>query len=266
METKELVGLSSSRPTNLPQMSRLERNNSLLTEVCRQQDLVKQKEGWCNYDAMTRYYIVFLGLPLAISLFYAIAILFPPEAREKVSALLWTDGALTRNDDGDISLCPRESICSTGIFQIFLISISRLTAFASYVFMAQTFFSKMHCSIHALSTTHIATMIPFPTLHDVHRFTGKCYGVLALLHTITHIIRWAIRKDLDLLGSTVGLSGVIGILCILSTILSMSPLAKRFDIFTFELRFLTHWVFFSGLILALCFHTPRCRIITMLFW
>lgn len=87
------------------------------------------------------------------------------------------------------------------------------------------------------------------------------------MHGITHIIRWIIRKDLSLFGTAVGLSGVIGILCITTTIVSMSSVAKKMkEMLKFEMRLATRWISFSGLMLATCFHTPRCRIITIIFW
>lgn len=55
------------------------------------------------------------------------------------------------------------------------IAVSRLTAFASYIFMAHTFLSKIHCTAHALSTTYyISSFIPFTRLHHIHKLSGKC--------------------------------------------------------------------------------------------
>ena len=220
----------------------------------------------CSWNSMTRFYLQFVIVPVAVVIIYAIAILFPPGARAKVPMLLYTEGALTQTEDGVPFLCPRAAICSEGILQIVLIGISRLTAFASYVFMGHTFLSKMHCTIHALSTTYLGTLIPFPRLHNVHKMTGRWYGGLILVHTITHIIRWIIRRDMSLLIDThVGISGLVGVVCIVMIITIMSPWTRKKDFLTFERRITVHWIFTLCLVLAMAFHSPRCRVITFVF-
>jgi len=90
-------------------------------------------------------------VPMFISLWYSAAILFPPEARKgKLSFILWTEGSLVNNVDGKPSICPRVSICSEGIFQLILIALARLSAFASYVTMGITFATKMHSTVSLL--------------------------------------------------------------------------------------------------------------------
>ena len=246
--TRALVGATESiRNTN--------RKSSLLLE-----EAEKRREPM---PVMTKFYLIFIAAPIFIAVMYAIAILFLPGTREHVPYLLWTEGAL-KVENGKPILCPRESICSEGIFQVFLISISRLTAFISYVVMGSTFLSKMHCSIHALSVSYVGTIIPFSHLHSVHKNTGKMFALLAVIHTVTHFIRWIVRGDMNLTGSRVGVSGVIAILSMVTVVWSMSSLAKSRSFMNFEKRFSTHWLFLL-LAIALCFHTPRCRIITLTF-
>ena len=245
-------------------MTRRSSLGSVAEEINRQQKNVEQHDC-CS--ATNAFYIKFFALPICILLIYAIAILFPPEARAKVPALLWTDGALVGkgvNNAGEVRLCPYESICSDGILQIILIAMSRFTAFASYALMGQTFLTKMHCTIHALSTSYVGTIVPLAKLQTVHKNAGKWYAMLAVLHTVTHTIRWIIRGDLRLLGTGVGISGVGGIICILLTIGSMT-LAKKIKRLTFEMRLNAHWTFMILLNLALCFHSPRCRNIVLTF-
>jgi hypothetical protein len=228
----------------------------------------RRRWSWptCSWNSMTRFYLQFVIIPVAVCIIYAIAILFPPGARAKVPMLLYTKGALTQTEDGVPILCPRAAICSEGILQIVLIGISRLTAFASYVFTAHTFLSKMHCTSHALSTTYLGTLIPFPRLHNVHKVTGRWYGGLILVHTIAHIIRWIIRRDMSLLIDTpVGISGLVGVVCIVMIITIMSPWARKKDLLTFERRITAHWIFTLCLVLAMAFHSPRCGIITFVF-
>lgn len=224
-----------------------------------------------------RFYILHIYIPLFIAVYYATHILFPPGVREKVPFFIWSDGELVYTEDtsssGDsdviASICPRESICSEGWFQILLIAISRLTAFASYVFMAHTFLSKCHSISHALSVTYASTQIPFTRMHIVHKFAGRMYALLAVLHTIGHFIRWIVRKDFVQMTfcTQVGLSGLIAILAMGLTILIMSQVAKNKEKWNwaFEMRFTLHWVGFWILFLALCFHTKRCRILTCIF-
>lgn len=222
-----------------------------------------------------RFYILYIYVPLFIAVYYATHILFPPGVREKVPFFIWSDGELVYTEDtsssGDVvaSICPRESICSDGWFQILLIAISRLTAFASYVFMAHTFLSKCHSISHALSVTYASTQIPFTRMHIVHKFSGRMYALLAVLHTIGHFIRWIVRKDFVqmMFCTQVGLSGLIAILAMGLTILIMSQVAKNKEKrnWAFEMRFTLHWVGFWILFLALCFHTKRCRILTCIF-
>ena len=212
-------------------------------------------------DNLSKFYLIFLGVPSILVVIYASAILFPPSYRALVPALLWTDGALTY-ENGKATLCPRETICSEGIFQIILISFSRLTAGVSYVFMLLTFVSKMHHRSHILSNTYFSINFPFPHFHEVHKFTGFGYALLAIVHTITHLIRWIIRGDMKLIGGQVGLSGTFAIVAMLIVILSMSPWAKLKN-WTFEKRFSLHWLFIVVQI-ALCFHNRRCMIISLI--
>lgn len=215
-----------------------------------------------------KFYLLFLILPTIISLWYAAAVLFPPSWHEAAPALIWTPSAQTRGPNGEFILCPRPSICSEGTFQVVLISVARLTAFASYVVQGFVFASKMHSTIHFLSGTYAANYIPFESFHHIHAFTGSTYAILAFLHTLAHFIRWGVRQELVVwCGSQVGLSGIFAILAMLGVVFVMSPLAKKINKgkFAFETRFLNHQVFFWILTIALCFHVKRTREITLIY-
>ena len=210
-----------------------------------------------------RFYFIFFVIPIMISLLYAVAIMFPPEARAKAPLFLWTPGALSINEDGKYSICLRESICSEGVLQILLIFLSRATAFASYVIMGATCLSKMHCFNTWLSFTYVSAFIPIEELHKIHKKSGAVYFVLIILHVIGHGIRWAIRQETMIrTNTTVGLSGLIAAILMMIVVLSMSPLAK--SKFTFETRLDAHYLM-TVFALALCFHTPRCRTLTLIF-
>ena len=129
-----------SRLGGMRQLNRQESVAQLLIE--------EEEDSIYRYTGITRFQFFFFVLPMFISLWYSVAVLFPPESRQgKWSLVLWTPGNLIKKEDGSVSLCPRASICSEGVFQIILLCISRLTAFASYVAMGITFASKMHSTV-----------------------------------------------------------------------------------------------------------------------
>ena len=203
-----------------------------------------------------------LVFPMIVSLWFASAILFNPSLRSKAPFLLWTDGALMKNQQGQPVLCPQDSICAEGILQVILIAMARLSAFASYVVMGITFLSKMHSTIHYLSTTYLSTLIPLQSLHDVHKYSGKMFGYLALLHTLTHYLRYILRRDTEQISTKVHISGLVAILAMAVVVLSMSSIVRKRV--AFEKRFNAHWLFLL-VVLALLFHTPRTRTIILIF-
>ncbi len=228
----------------------------------------KEKVCWNNCFTPTfKFYLVAVGVPLFFALLYAIAILFPPNAIEKAPLLLWTRGQLIVIDGGKPTLCPVDKpyICSEGIPQIIFIAIARLTAFASYVMVGFVFVSKMHSTIHFLSSTTFSQTAPIENMHRMHSIMGMIYGGLALVHTVMHLVRWGVRGELELLvKSSPGLSGMMGMVSMTVVVLSMT-LAKRCkSIISFEARMAAHWCF-TLLVLAMAFHTPRSRIITCIF-
>lgn len=212
---------------------------------------------------LRNFYIVALVVPTLISMWYISAMFFPKDVQQNFSFFLWSTGVLERDDDGTPRICPYKAVCAEGVGQIFLIGISRLSAFASYAAMALTFVSKMHSLIHYLSTTYMSTLVPFESLHDVHHLTGKMFGWSALLHTVAHHLRYIVRGNVDKqFGTAIYISGLIAILAMGCTTLSMSSLLKKR--FAFEKRFNVHWMFFV-LVVALCFHKERTRVIVLIF-
>jgi len=228
--------------------------------------------AWVSYylwseEKEIKIYLFMIVIPCLFSVWYSTAMLFPPQARDHYSFFLWDDGKLLFDGDGRPAICPRPSICSEGILQIVLISIARVTAFASYVFMGITFLSKMHVTIHRLSTSYIRTFVPFESLHHFHTFSGKVFASLAVLHTISHYIRYIVRQEVDQLSTRVHISGLCSILAMITVVLCMSSIAKRFkdSIGKFEKRLNSHWLFIV-LCVALCFHHVRTKIITLIFF
>lgn len=212
------------------------------------------------------FHLVVIVLPCFISMWYSAAVLFPPEARKKYYILLWTDGHLVIKG-GIPTVCPRSSICSDGILQIILISLARISAFASYVFMGVTFTSKMHFLMRFLSSTYLRTLVPFESFHHIHANNGKIFAGLGFLHTFNHYLRYILRKDVDQFGTMVHLSGLCAILAMGIVIISMSPIAKKIKnrFGSFDTRLACHWSFII-LSIALLFHNGRTRAIISIFW
>lgn len=219
---------------------------------------------WLNLSKQQLFYLVWVILPSLFSIWYGTAVLFPPGCHSKWKFLLWTNGSLIKNDQGQPTLCPRPSICSEGVFQIILISLARLSAFASYTVMGMTFVSRMHSSIHFLSNTYAARYVPFEYLHKIHNNMGAWYAGLAVLHTITHLVRYVVRQEMtEQMKTTTAVSGVVAIISMIAVTWSMTH-AKRFKSIEFDRRLQLHW-YFLVLTAACCFHHPRTRRITLLF-
>ena len=253
---------ANTRPRNSDLRFNMIRTNSLLSGLV-QADYTNDKKFIFRLSKNKRFYLFFLVIPIMISLLFSIAILFPPGWRQKVPFLLWTDGALKKNDLGELTICPRVSICSEGVLQLIWLIISRTTAFASYAVLGLTFLSKMHCTINWLSVTHASMIIPFEDLHKVHKKTGTIYFILTILHSIGHGVRWYLRYEaIERLYTQVAISGLIGLISMTCVMLSMSSLVKTMA--SFETRINAHYLSLI-LALALCAHTGRCRYMTLIF-
>jgi len=242
---------------------KLAKQKSLINTLVEEEIYDKTPKKW-HISSFTLFAVL---LPMFVSLWYAAAMLLPPEIREDFQItkyFLWTPGDLRKNSSGQVMICPRASICSEGIAQILLIATARITAFASYVTMGLTFFSKMHSTINFLSSTYLETIIPFASLHKIHKWYGLIYAILAILHTIVHLVRWSLRRELGSVGlGRAAVSGYFATFFMILIIWSVT-LAKRMKWMTFERRFNVHWLF-TLLAVALCFHTKRTRIITLVF-
>merc|ERR1719401_325935 len=121
----------------------------------------------------------------------------------------------------------------------------------------------MHSTIHFLSNTYASYVIPFAALHELHRSMGLAYFLLAWLHTVTHLLRYIVRRQVgEQLGSTVGVSGIFAIFAMTLVVWGMT-LAKKGH-WSFEQRFNFHWMFLL-LLGALLFHPTRTLIIMCIF-
>lgn len=238
---------------------------SLSSSLRKLQAAKKNKRRGLFSNKRTIFNFVVFMIPTFLSMWYAAAILFPPGARAKYDLLLWDDGYLIIGDDGQFTLCPRPSICAEGLMQLIAIAIARLSAFASYVFIGACFFTKMHFLNHFFASTYLRKFIPFASLHHIHKKSSKILGMLILMHTISHYIRYIARNDIDQLTTKVHVSGLIGFVSLLTMIIAMSPFFKARGLCKFETRFNLHWIGFIIFGLALCIHHWRARLIAMVF-
>ncbi len=213
------------------------------------------------------HFITFgLIIPCLCLVWYAAAILFPPTARgssEIAGDFLWTDGELRTNEKGQPSICPRPSICSEGVFQICLITLARITAFASYVFMAYIFISKLHFLSRMLSGSYLREYVPFQSMHEGHTSIAKIYGVLIAVHVLSHYVRYIVRADRDQLSTNVHVFGVLASVSMFGLIFGMSTRAKKLKFCTFEKRLNLHWTSLGLFCFSLCYHHIRTRIVTL---
>ena len=207
-------------------------------------------------------------MPTLATCWFSVAIFFSSETREKYPFFLWDDGHFQWDNESTTSqpmVCPRASICSQGWLEIALLALARISAFASYVVMGVTFLTKMHSLNHFLSSTYLRAFIPFETFHDIHSHLGIWFAVLTFSHAISHYIRYIIREDGAQLRVQVHYSGLIALTSMGIVVLSMMPFVKKRIIHAgFETRLTAHW-FFLLLVIALSFHTPRTRLITLTF-
>mmetsp|Transcript_23960 Transcript_23960/g.27596 ORF Transcript_23960/g.27596 Transcript_23960/m.27596 type:complete len:919 (-) Transcript_23960:78-2834(-) len=211
-----------------------------------------------------KFNVVSFLIPMFVSLWYACGVIFIPGTQANHPFIIWSDGARTINERDQATICPRASICSEGLAELILIVLARFSAFASYVVMFLTFWSKCHAASHFFSSTYVSTIVPFSSFHHKHTNMGKIYACLALLHTLVHYIRWIIRKEVITQGFTpqTAKSGIFAILCMIGIVLSMTNPVKKF--WNFERRFYLHWFFVLSMAISLLAHTKRTRIITLI--
>ena len=226
----------------------------------------------------SRAMLLLYGVPLLLLLWYASAIFLPPSLQCRMPELFWTPGMLMlptatttgnhTNATADLpavsfprvaTVCPKPSLCAEGVVQIVLLVFARLSAFVMYLALGHVFLSKMHALIHFLSSTIIGFYVPFELMHVSHRLSGLMFFASALIHTVSHLVRWGLRGEMFLLVEKVGMSGVLAMLLMMAVVLPMRVLRLKQAI-AFETRLRLHWLFVL-VILACMFHSSRTAII-----
>ncbi len=216
-----------------------------------------EKEGGSKEKVMSHFFLIIVVMTCLVSVWYSAAMLFPPQARDDHSLFLWDDGKLLFFDDGQPAICPWSSICSEGILQIVLFAISRVTAFACYVFMGVMFLSKMHFTL---------LQLPSSIAEQIRSFRSKGWKVfisLVVLHTISHYIRYIVRKDVDQLLTGIHITGLCSILVMIAAIFD-DCFKSSIDRFEKGIKNSFNRLFII-LCAILCFHHARTRIIILIF-
>jgi len=233
-------------------------NESSTSESSSESEEPKEVESRSEKDTSLtiHFYFVLVVIPCLISVWYSLAMFFPPQTREKYSLVLWDDGELLFDDQGRPTICPRPSICSEGIRQIILVSISRVTAFSSYVFMGVTFLSKMRFTVQYL---------PSSLKTRIQCFGDKGWNIfvgLAVLHAVAHYIRYIARQDTDQLATMVHISGLVSLLAV--SVAVVNDCCKK-KIGEFKRSIIHNWLL-TMMCIALCYHHKRAMVISLIFF
>ena len=71
------------------------------------------------------------------------------------------------------SICPRETVCAVGVWQLALLLVSRSTAYATYPLTMLLFLSKANHLRTLLQQSYLSLYIPFYDLHELHVFAVR---------------------------------------------------------------------------------------------
>lgn len=145
-------------------------------------------------------------------------------------------------------------IVANNFLEMTLLLIARSTAFLMYVDLVLVFLVKCRASMNLLYQTPLSTFLP-DDLNDQHNKSGTWICWCALIHTVTHCIRWIISGNFNLLvKSQTGITGLITVifLPLITVIMMKSSLKSKIS---YELRKGLHYLFYL-FALILCLHAP----------
>jgi hypothetical protein len=179
-----------------------------------------------------------LVVPAVLLMLYSALVLLPGDSvwLGSPGLLFWTldpplnvphiNGTVVSHVGGNNpKLCPRDSICSEGPLEISLIAIARLSAYTLYPALALAFLTKCYCTLHWLRTTPISLYFPLQWIHSLHRVSGMMFMLGSIVHTVAHLVRWAVRgggaEIHRQLSSRTGLSGVGALTFLFAAVLPM---------------------------------------------
>jgi len=156
---------------------------------------------------------------------------------------------------GGWGLCPRETVCAEEWYTIALLAVSRSSAYLNYPMMMLLFLSKTNHLRTLLQQTYLSIYIPFYDLHAIHTLAGHIVALDYSLHSVCHIVRWALQGNAKLL--LTHQTGVSGLLCfvlipVITVPLSVAYIKKRM---AWEWRKGLHYLSIVWGI-TICFHAP----------
>ena len=217
-----------------------------------------------------------LVVPVCILVVYASLIFFPLGVNSPGMLNQKAAGNTSVVTDSVMSLCTGMSshICSEGFTQIFLLAVSRLSAYSLYITLAMSVISKCYCTMLFLQSTVFGLYLPFRHVHDLHRLAGLAFAWASLIHTAAHLTRWALRQAdstkpisfEDSIGyhltSPTGISGVFAIVLLGISILPMwrAHFFSKTLKFSFERRHTLH-LLVVPMMIVLCWHHLHVTVI-----
>ena len=224
-------------------------------------------------DRGSKYFQTVVGMVIfanVIALWYAAAIFLPPSANHNEAGknLLPYDGALVKvNGTATHAVCPKPTLCSEGWGEIVLLMIARLTAFGMYVAMGLTFLTKCHSLTHFLARTYVAEITTLEYMHATHRTQGMLFALLAWLHTVAHLVRWALRAEVgNMLAKTVGASGLVLLLLLCVIVAPMLlPMLKRRITFNVRIQMHAGRLVEVMLLIGMHLHATRALVVSLVF-
>ncbi|CAN0310282.1 unnamed protein product, partial [Phaeothamnion confervicola] len=134
-------------------------------------------------------------------------------------------------------VCPITRLCAETPFALFLLSISRFTAGTFYTSAAITFTAKLSLIRIQIQNSFFSDFAHFEP-HDIHQTFGWIAAASAILHSIAHVIRYAIYHPRKL-GNMTSISGILGMVAIVATCAIAYPAEKL----RYEIRKGLHYAF-----------------------
>lgn len=117
--------------------------------------------------------------------------------------------------------------------------------------LVMVYVSKLRVTAAFLKTTPLS-MFSYKDTHELHVYCGWVIVFFSAIHTFFHLARWGVQGNLYLL--THHVSGVTGLVIVLSCACICLPMLFFRDTLKYEIRKNLHYLFIVfGL--ALCFHT-----------
>lgn len=184
------------------------------------------------------------------------ALVLLPKGKSSPGGTVWDVASMS-----EVMLCPRDTICSEGLTQIVLIAGARLTAYFMYPALGAVFLTKCHALNTALSNSLLQIFMPLSDLHHIHARLGNTIALMVFLHTVFHVIRWAVRGELYdmLIKNPTGLGGLVAVVCCVPICLLMGGPQWIKDRCTWEVRKTAHYLCIPFAV-AMLWHTQRLRI------